>query len=85
MMRLRKSRLRVSSTPITCMPMAGSPWKGMLAEVSKQMCIRDRYKVFREETRSEETLDDFYFWGCLLYTSFVVLQLLMVVIKIAAK
>ena len=28
------------------------------------------YKVFREETRSEETLDDFYFWGELLISDF---------------
>lgn len=28
------------------------------------------YKIFREETRSEETLDDFYFWGELLISDF---------------
>ncbi|ADV44474.1 PD-(D/E)XK nuclease family protein [Bacteroides helcogenes] len=28
------------------------------------------YKVFRQETRSEETLDDFYFWGELLISDF---------------
>ena len=26
----RKSRLRVSNTPMTCIPMAGSPWNGIL-------------------------------------------------------
>ncbi len=28
------------------------------------------YKVFREETHSKETLDDFYFWGELLISDF---------------
>ena len=28
------------------------------------------YKVFREETESQETLDDFYFWGELLISDF---------------
>ena len=30
MIKWRKSKLRVSSTPIICIPMAGSPWKGIL-------------------------------------------------------
>lgn len=32
--------------------------------------VNELYKVFREETRSEETLDDFYFWGELLINDF---------------
>lgn len=32
--------------------------------------ICELYKVFREETHSEETLDDFYFWGELLISDF---------------
>lgn len=32
--------------------------------------VNELYKVFREETRSEETLDDFYFWGELLISDF---------------
>ena len=32
------------------------------------MC--ELYKVFREETHSEEPLDDFYFWGELLISDF---------------
>ena len=32
--------------------------------------VCELYKVFREETRSEETLDDFYFWGELLISDF---------------
>ena len=38
--RFLKSRFLVSSTPITCMPMAGSPWKGMLAAVSRRFISR---------------------------------------------
>lgn len=32
--------------------------------------VCELYKVFREETQSEETLDDFYFWGELLISDF---------------
>lgn len=32
--------------------------------------VCELYKVFCEETRSEETLDDFYFWGELLISDF---------------
>lgn len=32
--------------------------------------VCELYKVFREETGSEETLDDFYFWGELLISDF---------------
>ncbi|MCD8183910.1 MAG: PD-(D/E)XK nuclease family protein [Bacteroides sp.] len=32
--------------------------------------VCELYKVFREETRSEEALDDFYFWGELLISDF---------------
>ncbi len=32
--------------------------------------VCELYKVFREETMSEETLDDFYFWGELLISDF---------------
>ena len=43
-----------------------SPWK--LGDPIRLVC--ELYKVFREETRSEETLDDFYFWGELLISDF---------------
>ena len=32
--------------------------------------VCELYKVFREETHSEEPLDDFYFWGELLISDF---------------
>lgn len=32
--------------------------------------VCELYRVFREETKSEETLDDFYFWGELLISDF---------------
>ncbi|WP_368143965.1 PD-(D/E)XK nuclease family protein [Bacteroides finegoldii] len=32
--------------------------------------VRELYKVFKEETESRETLDDFYFWGELLISDF---------------
>lgn len=32
--------------------------------------ICELYKIFKEETRAEETLDDFYFWGELLINDF---------------
>lgn len=43
-----------------------SPWKS--GDPIRLVC--ELYKVFREETRSEETLDDFYFWGELLISDF---------------
>lgn len=43
-----------------------SPWK--TGDPIRLVC--ELYKVFREETRSEETLDDFYFWGELLISDF---------------
>ena len=43
-----------------------SPWKS--GDPIWLVC--ELYKVFREETRSEETLDDFYFWGELLISDF---------------
>ena len=39
MSRWLKSRLRVSSTPITCTPTAGSPWKGIAVD-AKSCCTR---------------------------------------------
>ncbi len=32
--------------------------------------VCELYKVFKEETQSQETLDDFYFWGELLFSDF---------------
>lgn len=32
--------------------------------------VCELYKVFKEETQSQETLDDFYFWGELLISDF---------------
>ena len=32
--------------------------------------VCELYKIFREETKSEESLDDFYFWGELLISDF---------------
>lgn len=43
-----------------------SPQK--VADPIRLVC--ELYKVFREETGSEETLDDFYFWGELLISDF---------------
>lgn len=43
-----------------------SPWKS--GDPIRLVC--ELYKVFREETCSEETLDDFYFWGELLISDF---------------
>lgn len=43
-----------------------TPWK--LGDPIRLVC--ELYKVFREETRSAETLDDFYFWGELLISDF---------------
>ena len=43
-----------------------SPFK--LGDSIRLVC--ELYKVFREETHSEETLDDFYFWGELLISDF---------------
>ena len=39
-----------------------------LGDSIKLVC--ELYKIFREETKSEETLDDFYFWGELLISDF---------------
>ena len=44
-MRCLKSKLRVSNTPIICIPMAGSPWKGML--VLESTLTNKRRKVSR--------------------------------------
>ena len=43
-----------------------SPWKS--GDPIRLVC--ELYKVFREEPRSEETRDDFYFWGELLISDF---------------
>lgn len=43
-----------------------SPLK--LGDPIKLVC--ELYKIFREETKSEETLDEFYFWGELLISDF---------------
>ena len=43
-----------------------SPWQA--GDPIRLVC--ELYKVFREETNSEETLDDFYFWGELLISDF---------------
>lgn len=43
-----------------------SPWE--LGDPIALIC--ELYKVFCEETHSEETLDDFYFWGELLISDF---------------
>lgn len=43
-----------------------SPWKA--GDSIRLVC--ELYRVFREETKSEETLDDFYFWGELLISDF---------------
>lgn len=43
-----------------------SPWKA--GDPIRLVC--ELYRVFREETKSEETLDDFYFWGELLISDF---------------
>ncbi len=39
-----------------------------IADPVKLVC--ELYKIFREETQSKETLDDFYFWGELLISDF---------------
>ncbi|MDR1004415.1 MAG: PD-(D/E)XK nuclease family protein [Prevotellaceae bacterium] len=43
-----------------------SPWKA--GDPIRLVC--ELYRVFREETQSTETLDDFYFWGELLISDF---------------
>lgn len=43
-----------------------SPWKA--GDPIRLVC--ELYRVFREETKSKETLDDFYFWGELLISDF---------------
>ena len=45
-----KSRLRVSSTPITCTPWAGSPWKGMLVDAIS--CVKSRRKMTLSASKS---------------------------------
>ena len=39
-----------------------------VADPVKLVC--ELYKIFRQETQSQETLDDFYFWGELLISDF---------------
>ena len=43
-----------------------SPWK--VGDPVKLVC--ELYKIFRRETQSTETLDDFYFWGEMLISDF---------------
>lgn len=43
-----------------------SPWE--VGDPVKLVC--ELYKIFRRETRSTETLDDFYFWGEMLISDF---------------
>ena len=43
-----------------------SPWK--TGDPIRLVC--ELYKVYREETESQETLDDFYYWGELLISDF---------------
>lgn len=43
-----------------------SPWE--VGDPVKLVC--ELYKVFRQETQSTETLDDFYFWGEMLISDF---------------
>lgn len=43
-----------------------SPWE--VGDPVKLVC--DLYKIFRRETQSTETLDDFYFWGEMLISDF---------------
>lgn len=43
-----------------------SPWE--VGEPVKLVC--ELYKIFRRETQSTETLDDFYFWGEMLISDF---------------
>lgn len=43
-----------------------SPWE--VGDPVKQVC--ELYKIFRRETQSTETLDDFYFWGEMLISDF---------------
>ncbi len=43
-----------------------SPWE--VGDPVKLVC--ELYKIFRRETQSTETLDDFYFWGELLISDF---------------
>lgn len=50
MSRCSKSRLRVSSTPMTCIPSIGSPWNGM--EVPPMSWAKRRSRVERSACRS---------------------------------
>lgn len=43
-----------------------SPWE--VGDPAKLVC--ELYKIFRRETQSTETLDDFYFWGEMLISDF---------------
>ena len=43
-----------------------SPWE--VGDPVKRVC--ELYKIFRRETQSTETLDDFYFWGEMLISDF---------------
>lgn len=43
-----------------------SPWE--VGDLVKLVC--ELYKIFRRETQSTETLDDFYFWGEMLISDF---------------
>ena len=43
-----------------------SPWE--VGDPVKLVC--ELYKIFRRETQSTETLDDFYFWGEMLISDF---------------
>ena len=43
-----------------------SPWE--VGDPVKLVC--ELYKIFRQETQSTETLDDFYFWGEMLISDF---------------
>ena len=43
-----------------------SPWE--IGDPVKLVC--ELYKIFRQETQSAETLDDFYFWGEMLISDF---------------
>ena len=50
MRRLSKSRFRVSSTPIICIPTIGSPWNGMAVVVT--ICLISRRSVFWSTSKS---------------------------------
>ena len=56
MSRWSKSRLRVSSTPITCKPTAGSPWNG--TDVLDIICRRSFSRVILSISTSSFTISD---------------------------